>query len=166
MRAVVVDRLMPPEDLTVREIDAPTPGEGELRIEVKAAGCNFSDVLMLRGEYQVKPPLPFVPGGEVGGIVKEVGPGVADFSVGDRVLSRCALGAFAEEVAAPVDQTYALPDALSFEAGAALPTVYPTSYAALVCRAPVLAGETLQDARTLEPHEQDRRRQRHPDQAQ
>ncbi|MBB82850.1 MAG: hypothetical protein CL931_03465 [Deltaproteobacteria bacterium] len=143
MRAVVVDRLMNPEDLTVREVDAPTPGEGEMRIEVKAAGCNFSDVLMLKGEYQVKPPLPFVPGGEVGGIVKEIGPGVTDFSVGDRVLSRCALGAFAEEVAAPAAQTYPLPDALSFEAGAALPTVYPTSYAALVWRAPVLAGETL-----------------------
>ena len=143
MRAVVVDRLMNPEDLTVREVDAPTPREGELRIEVKAAGCNFSDVLMLKGEYQVKPPLPFVPGGEVGGIVKEIGPGVTDFSVGDRVLSRCALGAFAEEVAAPAAQTYSLPDALSFEAGAALPTVYPTSYAALVWRAPVLAGETL-----------------------
>lgn len=143
MRAVVVDRLMNPEDLTVREVDAPTPGEGELQIEVKAAGCNFSDVLMLKGEYQVKPPLPFVPGGEVGGIVKEIGPGVTDFSVGDRVLSRCALGAFAEEVAAPAAQTYSLPDVLSFEAGAALPTVYPTSYAALVWRAPVLAGETL-----------------------
>lgn len=143
MRAVVVDRLMNTEDLTVREVDAPTPGEGELQIEVKAAGCNFSDVLMLKGEYQVKPPLPFVPGGEVGGIVKEIGPGVTDFSVGDRVLSRCALGAFAEEVAAPAAQTYSLPDVLSFEAGAALPTVYPTSYAALVWRAPVLAGETL-----------------------
>ncbi len=143
MRAVVVDRLMNTEDLTVREVDAPTPGEGELQIEVKAAGCNFSDVLMLKGEYQVKPPLPFVPGGEVGGIVKEIGPGVTDFSVGDRVLSRCALGAFAEEVAAPAAQTYSLPDVLSFEAGAALPTVYPTSYAALVWRAPVLAGDTL-----------------------
>ena len=143
MRAVVVDRLMTPEELEVKEIDPPVPGEGEVRIEVRAAGCNFSDVLMLRGEYQVKPPLPFVPGGEVGGIVKEVGPGVRGFEVGDRVLSRCALGAFAEEVVAPAAQTYALPDALSFEAGAALPTVYPTSYAALVWRAPVKAGETL-----------------------
>ena len=121
MRAVVVDRLMTPEELSVREIDPPSLGEGELRIEVRAAGCNFSDVLMLKGEYQVKPPLPFVPGGEVGGLVKEVGPGVTGFAVGDRVLSRCALGGFAEEVAAPAAQTYALPDALSFEAGAALP---------------------------------------------
>ncbi len=143
MRAVVVDRLMTPEELTVRDIDPPALGEGELRIEVRAAGCNFSDVLMLKGEYQVKPALPFVPGGEVGGVVKELGPGVTGFAVGDRVLSRCALGGFAEEVVAPAAQAYALPDALSFEAGAALPTVYPTSYAALVWRAPVAPGETL-----------------------
>ena len=117
--------------------------EDGIRISVRAAGCNFSDILMLKGEYQVKPPFPFVPGGEVAGVVIEVGTAVRDFSVGDRVLSRCGLGGFAEEVVAPAATTYRIPDAMTFEAGAALPTVYPTSYAALVWRAPVEHGETL-----------------------
>jgi NADPH2:quinone reductase len=143
MRAVVVDRFMTPDSLGVRECDPPPMMEEGIRISVRAAGCNFSDILMLKGEYQVKPPFPFVPGGEVAGVVIEVGTAVRDFSVGDRVLSRCGLGGFAEEVVAPAATTYRIPDAMTFEAGAALPTVYPTSYAALVWRAPVERGETL-----------------------
>ncbi len=143
MRAVVVDRLMEPEELRVREIPTPVAAAGAVRIEVAAAGCNFSDLLMLRGEYQVKPELPFVPGGEVAGIVDQVGEGVEHLSVGDRVLSRCALGGFAEQVVAPAATTHRLPAALSFEAGAAMPTVYPTSYAALVWRAMLQPGESL-----------------------
>ena len=143
MRAVLVDRLMEPADLCVREVENPRPGADEVLIEVKAAGCNFSDLLMLKGEYQTRPDLPFVPGGEVAGIVSELGPNVSGLAVGDRVLSRCALGGFAEHVAAPTSTTYRMPDELDFEAGAAMPTVYPTSYAALLWRAPLLAGETL-----------------------
>jgi len=143
MRAVVIERFMKPEELSVREIDSPSLSADEVRITVRAAGCNFSDLLMLSGEYQVRPPLPFVPGGEVGGVVTEIGSAVSSLAIGDRVLSRCALGGYAEEVAAPASSTYRIPDAMSFEAGAALPTVYPTSYAALVFRAPVVRGETL-----------------------
>ena len=143
MRAVVVDRFMSPQDLRVKEIPTAALGDGQVRIQVRAAGCNFADLLMLKGEYQVKPEMPFVPGGEVAGIVTEVAPKVSKLIVGDRVLSRCALGGYAEEVVAPAATTYRIPDALSFEAGAALPTVYPTSYAGLVWRAPVAAGETL-----------------------
>jgi NADPH2:quinone reductase len=95
MRAVVVDRMMEPEELRVREIEPPVLQADEVRIAVGAAGCNFSDLLMLKGEYQVKPALPFVPGGEVGGIVSEIGTAVFGVPVGDRVLSRCALGGFA-----------------------------------------------------------------------
>jgi NADPH2:quinone reductase len=134
---------MSPTELSVVDIDPPSLAPDQVRIAVRAAGCNFSDTLMLKGEYQVKPPFPFVPGGEVAGVVTEVGGAAPRFGVGDRVLSRCALGGFAEEVAAPVSTTYLMPDALSFEAGAALPTVYPTSYAALVWRAPLAPGETL-----------------------
>lgn len=143
MRAVVVDRLMSPEELVVRDIPAPEISEEGVRISVRAAGCNFSDILMLQGKYQVKPPLPFVPGGEVGGVVTEVGAKVASLAVGDRVLSRCALGGYAEEVVAPAATTYRIPDEMSFEAAAAIPTVYPTSYAALIWRAPLAPGETL-----------------------
>ena len=143
MRAVVVDRLMTPDSLGVRECDPPPMMKEGIRISVRAAGCNFSDILMLKGEYQVKPPFPFVPGAEVAGVVMEVGAAVRGFSVGDRVLSRCGLGGYAEEVVAPAATTYRIPDVMTFEAGAALPTVYPTSYAALVWRAPVERGETL-----------------------
>jgi NADPH2:quinone reductase len=143
MRAVRVDRLISPEDLCVREVEAPRLGPAEVRIEVRAAGCNFSDLLMLKGTYQVRPELPFIPGGEVAGVVRETGSQVSRLAVGDRVLSRCALGGFAEEVCAPAATTYEMPDSLSFEAGAAMPTVYPTSYAALIWRAPLEAGETL-----------------------
>lgn len=143
MRAVLVDHLMEPADLCVCEVEDPRPGADEVLIEVKAAGCNFSDLLMLKGEYQTRPELPFVPGGEVAGIVRELGSNVNGLAIGDRVLSRCALGGFAEQVAAPASTTYRMPDELDFEAGAAMPTVYPTSYAALLWRAPLLAGETL-----------------------
>ena len=143
MRAVVVDELGTPDELVVREVASPEMGPSDVRISVRAAGCNFSDILMMKGEYQVKPPLPFIPGGEVGGVVIETGEAVVGLAPGDRVLSRCALGGYAEEVVAPAATTLRLPEALSFAAGAALSTVYPTSYAALVWRAPVIEGETL-----------------------
>ena len=143
MRAVVVDRMMEPTALCVREQKTPAITKDGVRISIRAAGCNFSDILMLKGEYQVKPVLPFVPGGEVAGVVTEIGATVRTLSVGDRILSRCGLGGFAEEVVAPTTATYRIPDTMTFEAAAALPTVYPTSYAALVWRAPVMRGETL-----------------------
>ncbi len=134
---------MPPEALRVVETAGPVVAPGTLRIAVRAAGCNFSDLLMLKGEYQVKPPFPFVPGSEVAGVVLEVGPGVEGFAVGDRVMARCGTGGFAEEVLAPAAASVKLPDGIGFDAGAALSTVYPTSYAALVWRAALAAGETL-----------------------
>lgn len=143
MRAIVVDRLMAPSDLTVSEQPSPKIRSGSVRIRVHSAGCNFSDILMLKREYQVKPDWPFIPGGEVGGEVTEVGEGVTNLAVGDRVMSRCGLGGYAEEVVADAATTRRIPDEMSFDAAAALPTVYPTSYAALVWRAPVSKGETL-----------------------
>lgn len=144
MKAAVAGRLMEPSSLELVECDAPNLAADGIRIDVRAAGCNFSDILMLAGDYQVKPALPFIPGSEVAGIILEVGAAVSPkWSVGSRVLARCGVGGFAEEVVAPASAVYPLPDALSFEAGAALPTVYPTSYAALVWRAPLGRGETL-----------------------
>jgi NADPH:quinone reductase len=143
MRAVLVDRLMSPADLRVGELPPPVLAEDALRIAVRAAGCNFSDLLMLKGEYQVKPPLPFVPGSEVAGVVVEVGSATRGFSVGDRVMARCGTGGFAEEAVAKASASVRLPEHIGFEAGAALSTVYPTSYAALVWRAALAAGETL-----------------------
>jgi NADPH2:quinone reductase len=143
MRAVVVDRLLEPGELTVSEAPEPALRPGALQVRVRAAGCNFFDILMCQGRYQVKPPFPFVPGAEVAGEVLEVGEGAAGFAPGDRVLASPGLGGFAERVVAPAASCWRLPDAMSFAEGAAFPIVYPTSYAALVYRAALAPGETL-----------------------
>jgi NADPH2:quinone reductase len=143
MRAIVVDRWMEPSELAVREIDPPPIGPGMLRIGVRAAGCNFFDILMVKGQYQMRPPFPFVPGAEVAGVVEEVGDGVKDFAPGDRVMAAPGIGAFAEQAVVPSRAAYRLPEGMSFEAGAAFPIVYPTSYAALKFRAPVTPGDWL-----------------------
>jgi len=143
MRAIVVDRLLEPRDLRVSEVPPPSLRPGTLEIEVRAAGCNFFDILMVQGKYQVKPPFPFIPGAEIAGVVRAVGEGVKGFAKGDRVLASAGLGGFAEIAIVPALTAYRMPDGMSFEEGAALPIIYPTSYAALVYRAHLKAGETL-----------------------
>jgi NADPH2:quinone reductase len=143
LRAVVVDRWMEPRELAVREVPEPALRPGALRVEVHAAGCNFFDILMVQGRYQVKPPFPFVPGAEVAGVVAEVGSGVSGFAVGDRVLGSPGLGGFAETCMLPVSAAWHLPGDMSFAEGAALPIIYPTSYAGLVYRAALKPGENL-----------------------
>jgi len=143
MRAVVVDRWMEPSELAVRELPDPETRAGTLGVEVRAAGCNFFDILMARGQYQVKPPFPFVPGAELAGIVRTVGADVQGFTPGDRVLAAVPLGAFAERAAVPARAAMRMPEGMSFEEGAAFPIVYPTSYAGLVFRARLERGENL-----------------------
>jgi len=143
MRAVLVDRLVEPRELRVSETSDPELFPGGLAVDVKAAGCNFFDILMVQGRYQVKPPLPFIPGAEVAGIVSAVGAEVDGFRVGDRILATVPYGAFAEQVVTPARAAWRMPDGMTFEEGAALPIVYPTSYAALVLRAALRPGETL-----------------------
>jgi NADPH2:quinone reductase len=143
MRAIVVDRWMEPGELAVSERPAPVVGPGQLGVEVRAAGCNFFDILLVQGRYQVKPPFPFVPGGEVAGVVREVGAGVTGFAPGDRVLAAVPMGGYAERIALPAAFAHRMPEEMSFEEGAALPIVYPTSYAGLVFRAALQRGETL-----------------------
>jgi NADPH:quinone reductase len=143
MRAVVVDRWLEPSELKVSDAPEPQPGPGQIAVEVRAAGCNFFDILMVRGEYQVKPPFPFVPGGEIGGVVRSVGSDVEGFAPGDRVLATPGLGGFAEVAVAPARGSWHLPEGMSFEEGAALPIIYPTGYAGLVLRAGLRQGETL-----------------------
>jgi NADPH2:quinone reductase len=143
VRAIVVDRWMEPADLRVREVPEPELQPGTLKLEVRAAGCNFFDILMVQGNYQVKPAFPFIPGAEVAGVVREVGEGVEGFAVGDRVLGTAGLGGFAECTLLPAFGAHPLPEGMSFPEGAALPIIYPTSYAALVFRAGLQAGEDL-----------------------
>jgi NADPH2:quinone reductase len=143
MRAVVVDRWMQPSELRVTEVAEPRLLPGTLALAVRAAGCNFFDILMVQGRYQLKPPFPFVPGAEVAGVVEAVGEGAAGFRPGDRVLASCGLGGFAERAVVPARAAHAMPPGMSFAEGASLPIVYPTAYAGLVHRGRLKAGETL-----------------------
>ena len=143
MRAVRIHELTGPSGLRVDEVEAPTPGAGEVAIDVRAAGVNFPEVLLSYGKYQFKPPPPFVPGGEVAGVVAAVGDGVSSLRVGDRVAATMLHGAFAERVVVPELAAVALPDAVSFETGAVTLLTYATTYHALVDRAALEPGEWL-----------------------
>jgi len=143
MRAIVVDRWMDSRDLAVCEVPEPALEPGTVKVDVRAAGCNFFDTLIVQGRYQVKPSFPFTPGGELAGVVREVGPGVTNVAAGDRVLAWGSTGAFAEVAVVPRRAVRVLPDSMSFEEGAALPITYPTSYAGLVYRGELREGETL-----------------------
>lgn len=143
MRAVRCHELVGPSGLRVDEVPDPTPGDGEVLIAVKAAGVNFPDVLLSYGKYQFKPAPPFVPGGEAAGVVIALGPGVTSLAVGDRVATTAIHGSFAEKVVASEVSVVKLPDAVSFEVGAATLLTYATTYHALVDRAALKKGETL-----------------------
>jgi NADPH2:quinone reductase len=143
MRAIVVDRWMEPSELAVREAPEPTLRPGTMLVDVRAAGCNFFDILMAKGQYQVRPPFPFTPGAEVGGMVRAVADDVRGFAPGDRVLSAPGIGAFAERALVLANATWRIPEGMSFEEAASFPIVYPTSYAGLVYRAMLRPGETL-----------------------
>src|SRR2546425_11705744 len=125
MRAIVVDRWMEPANLRVREAPEPELAPGTLAVEVRAAGCNFFDLLMVRGQYQVKPPFPFIPGAELAGVVRAAGRGVEGFAAGDRILASVPLGAFAERAVVPARGAWRMPEGMSFEAGGALPALFP-----------------------------------------
>lgn len=138
MRALQVTTEEGPDAISL--VDLPEP-EGELVIAVRAAGVSFPDLLMTRGEYQLRQELPFTLGWEAAGDVIRA-PSGARFAVGDRVIT-LSFGAHAEQVAAPADATFALPDELSYEEGAALPLNYLTALAALERRGRLHAGERV-----------------------
>jgi NADPH:quinone reductase len=143
MKAVLCKSYGPPESLSFEEIDSPPLARGGVRIGVHACGVNFPDVLIIKGEYQFKPPFPFSPGAEVSGVVLEVGSDVKDFAVGDRVIGMTGWNGFAEEVVVDAMKCLKMPAQMDFAAAAALPMTYGTSYHALVQRAQLAAGETL-----------------------
>jgi NADPH2:quinone reductase len=130
--------------LVLDDVDVPEPRPGEVRLHVHAASLNFPDVLMCRGEYQVKPPIPFTPGAEVAGVVDATGEGVSGAAVGDRVLAIPSAGGFAEYTTAVAPGgIFAIPDSMPFGAASALHVVYQTGHLALHRRAHIQAGETL-----------------------
>lgn len=143
MRAVLCKEFGPPEKLVIEEVPSPAAGKGEVRIDVHAAAVNFPDLLIIQNKYQFKPPLPFSPGGEVAGVVREVGAGVTALKPGDRVLATTMWGGFAEEVAIDESRVAPIPDQMDFATAAAFFMAYGTSHHALVDRAHLKAGETL-----------------------
>lgn len=143
MRAVVCTSYGAPEALVVQELPSPEVSTGHVRIGVRAAGVNFPDTLIIQGKYQFKPPVPFTPGGEIAGVILEVGAGVTRAKVGDRVVALAPFGGFAEEVVVSEHQLVPVPDDLDFERAASALTTYGTTQYALVDRAKLRAGETL-----------------------
>ncbi|MCH1514811.1 MAG: NADPH:quinone oxidoreductase family protein [Acidimicrobiales bacterium] len=131
----------PKESLKVHEMDTPEPMTGQLLIEVDAVGLAFPDVLQCRGEYQVKPPLPFTPGGETAGRVIAVGEGVEDFSVGQKVISLG--GGLSEQALVHAQMSFGIPDSMDQVKAAALPMNYGTTWFALHDRALIKSGESL-----------------------
>ena len=143
MRAVRCLELTGLAGLRLEDVEPPALEAGSVLIDVHAAGVNFADTLITRGEYQEKPPLPFSPGMEVAGIVREVAPYVASVSPGDRVLAQLDIGGFAEVAAAREADVARIPDTMDFPTAATFPIVYLTSHLALQYRARLQTGEVL-----------------------
>jgi NADPH2:quinone reductase len=147
MRALQIVELGGPGSLSLEDVPEPEPThmlspDGAVVVEVEAAGVSFPEVLQSRGEYQLKPDLPFTPGSEVAGTVRSA-PDGAGVEAGDRVAACCLLGGFAEVAVAPPFLTFKLPDALDFEQGAGLVLNYHTAYFCLKLRGRLADGETV-----------------------
>jgi NADPH:quinone reductase len=143
MKAVWVKEFDRPDQVVIEELLPKQPGPGEVVISVRACGVNFLDGLMLKGTYQAQPPLPFTPGAEVSGVIREVGAGVSGLEVGTRVMAVTGNGGYAEEAVAPAARVFPLPEQMDFPTAAAFPIVYATSHHALKDRGRLAPGETL-----------------------
>jgi NADPH2:quinone reductase len=144
MRALVCEAFGGAKNLRLGELPDPgTPGPGEVRIRVTAAGVNFADLLMVAGNYQVKPPLPFAPGFEVAGTIEALGPGVTGLSPDASVMAFLDHGGFAEIATAPADMVFSVPERMSDIVAAGFPIAYGTSHLGLVRKAGLKAGEVL-----------------------
>src|SRR5690348_2255076 len=128
MRQLVIPRRGPPEVLTIREAPDPPVKAGTIRIRVRAAGLNFSDLLARQGLYPDAPKLPAVMGYEVAGEVDQIGAGVTGFAAGDKVVALTRFGGQSELVVVPPGSVFRLPDRWTLETGAALPVVYLTAH--------------------------------------
>tara|TARA_B100000945_G_scaffold319463_1_gene326734 strand:+ start:662 stop:1636 length:975 start_codon:yes stop_codon:yes gene_type:complete len=144
MRAVLCKQFGPPEDLVIDEVAEPTPGPGEVLIEVKAAPVTFPDTLMLEDKYQFKADLPYIPGGEVAGTVTAIGADVTGIEVGERVVSGLgAVGGYAEFAVAKENAVRKLPDGVGFAESTGLLYAHGTTYYGLKERADLQPGESL-----------------------
>ena len=143
MKAVLSKVVGGPEALVIEDVAIPTPGKGQVLVQVKACGVNYPDVLIIQDMYQFKPPRPFSPGGEVAGIVSAVGEGVSHVKAGDRVLASTGNGGMAEYCLAPAHGVMPIPEGMPFEEAAAFLMTYGTSYYAIKDRGDPKPGEKL-----------------------
>jgi NADPH:quinone reductase len=143
VKAAVVRAFAPIDKLEIGELPDPVPGQGQVGIDVKAAEINYPDILVISGQYQIKPPLPFAPGKAAAGVISAVGAGVTGLKVGDRVAAQVEYGAFAEKLIAPAVNVFPMPAAIDYAKGSALGLVYQTAHFALVERARLQKGEVV-----------------------
>ncbi len=142
-KRIVCRELGPPEALRLETLASEPLAQGQVRVALRAAGINFPDVLMVAGEYQLKPELPFTPGVEAAGIVSEIADGVAGVSVGDRVIVKIRHGAYADEAVVTPSQLVPLPPSFDDAEGATFLAAHGTAYHALVDRGMLARGEVL-----------------------
>ncbi len=143
MQAWICENPVGVDALVWKDVPTPQPKAGEVLIEIKAASMNFPDLLIVQNKYQMKPPLPFVPGAEFAGVISAVGEGVTHLKVGQSVASLPGLGGFATHVAVPAALCVPLPPQMSMVEAAAFLMVYGTSHHALMDRGQLKAGETV-----------------------
>ena len=143
MKALLSHRTGGPDTLVLEDVPEPVPGRGEVRIRVRAVGVNFPDLLMIQDLYQIKPPRPFSPGGELSGVIEALGEGVTSLKLGERVLACPVRSAMAQKAVAAAANCWRIPDVMPFDEAAALMLTYGTSQHALKDRAQLRAGETL-----------------------
>ena len=143
MKAVLSKAVGGPETLVLEELPDPVAGPGQVVLTVKACGVNYPDVLIIEDKYQFKPQRPFAPGGEVAGVVEQLGEGVTSLTVGQRVLASSGHGGMAEKLLVDAVRCTPIPDSMPFDEAAAFILTYGTSYYALKDRAHLKAGETL-----------------------
>jgi len=143
MKAIVCNAWGLPDTLVIEELPDAIPGPGQLAIEIRAAGVNFPDVLIIQNKYQFKPALPFTPGSELAGVVLAVGEGVTRYKAGDAVIAFSAQGAFAQQIVVAANAVMPMPAGMDFDIAAAITLTYGTSHHAVVDRAQLKAGETM-----------------------
>ena len=143
MRAIRIEKLGGPESLRLQDVPVPTPNEEDLLIAVRGSGVNFADLLIIRGDYQERPALPFTPGVEIAGEIIEIGRRVSGFAAGDRVMARVDLGGYAERAVVRAADAILIPEEMETIVAAGFPIAYGTAHVALAHRARLAAGEVL-----------------------
>lgn len=143
MKAILCQQYGLPDSLIYTDVSTPVLDKGEVLIQVAACAVNFPDVLIIQNKYQFKPKLPFSPGGEVSGMIVQLGSEVKNLSVGQRVLALCGWGGFAQNVKVQADRVFALPQQMDFITAASTLYTFGTAYHALKDRADIKPGETL-----------------------